>query len=234
MGLVITERQQKILEAIINEYIKKANPISSQFLEEEYDFGIRGAMIRREMQELCDMGYLTQPHTSAGRVPTDKAYRLYVDKLLAADFEGKHTSFHMDFEKGQNALLMLSALCKKISLFASNLTVGLLRDIDILWKEGWEEILREPEFQHPEFLLEFASMLKIMEEKLDEIRPSGGITVYIGNENPFVKSDHFSTVITSCQFPNAKEATIAVMGPIRMHYDRTIKSLAALKAFLEK
>ena len=78
----ITLRQGQILEKITREYIRLARPVSSQLLEEKYKLGICPATIRIEMQRLTDEGYLYQPHTSAGRVPTDKGYRFFVDNLL--------------------------------------------------------------------------------------------------------------------------------------------------------
>ena len=73
------------MDTIIREYIQSARPVSSQYLGEKYDFGICPASIRIEMQKLTDDGFLTQPHTSAGRIPTDKGYRLFVDQLAEGD-----------------------------------------------------------------------------------------------------------------------------------------------------
>jgi len=78
-----TQRQTEILNRLIQEYIDSARPVSSQLLEKKYDFSICPAMIRIEMQKLTDQGFICQPHTSAGRVPTDKGYRFFVDNLLA-------------------------------------------------------------------------------------------------------------------------------------------------------
>ena len=77
------ERKFRILNAIITDYIKTAEPIGSRSLEKKHDFGISSATIRNEMSDLEDMGFLVQPHTSAGRIPSNKAYRLYVDKFMA-------------------------------------------------------------------------------------------------------------------------------------------------------
>jgi len=75
-------RKLKILQAIIDDYIRTAEPVGSRTLAKKYGLGISSATIRNEMSDLEDMGFLEQPHTSAGRVPSDKAYRLYVDKLM--------------------------------------------------------------------------------------------------------------------------------------------------------
>ncbi len=78
----LTERKLKILQAIISDYISTAEPVGSRTLSKKYQLGISPATIRNEMSDLEDLGFLTHPHTSAGRVPSDKAYRLYVNELM--------------------------------------------------------------------------------------------------------------------------------------------------------
>lgn len=76
------ERKKKILEVIIRDYINTAEPVGSRTLSKRYDLGISPATIRNEMADLEDLGFLVQPHTSSGRVPTQKAYRFYVDEVM--------------------------------------------------------------------------------------------------------------------------------------------------------
>ena len=78
----LSERKLKILQAIITDYIETAEPVGSRTLSRKYDLGVSAATIRNEMSEMEEEGYLKQLHTSSGRVPSDKAYRLYVDKLM--------------------------------------------------------------------------------------------------------------------------------------------------------
>lgn len=78
----LSERKLKILQAIISDYVRYAEPVGSRTLSRKYELGISPATIRNEMADLEEMGYLTHPHTSAGRVPSDKAYRLYVNALM--------------------------------------------------------------------------------------------------------------------------------------------------------
>ena len=78
----ITKRQEKILNSVIKEYIRFALPVSSQSLEEKYNFDVSPATLRNEMQVLSDLDYLLQPHTSAGRIPTDKGYRFFVNQIF--------------------------------------------------------------------------------------------------------------------------------------------------------
>ena len=74
----LNERKRKILNTIINEYISSAEPIGSRHIAKHADLGLSSATIRNEMADLEEMGYLEQPHTSAGRIPSDKGYRFYV------------------------------------------------------------------------------------------------------------------------------------------------------------
>ena len=78
----LSERKLKILQAIIADFIKNAEPVGSRTLSKNYALGISPATIRNEMSDLEEMGYLTHPHTSSGRVPSEKAYRLYVNQMM--------------------------------------------------------------------------------------------------------------------------------------------------------
>lgn len=79
---MLDDRKLKVLYAIINSYVDSAEPIGSRTISKNYDLGVSSATIRNEMSDLEDLGYLSKPHTSAGRIPSDKGYRLYVNELL--------------------------------------------------------------------------------------------------------------------------------------------------------
>jgi heat-inducible transcriptional repressor len=116
----LNERKLRILQAIISDFIYSAEPVGSRTLSKKYDMGISPATIRNEMSDLEEMGFLTHPHTSAGRVPSDKAYRLYVDDLMKKHeisedekkrISEKLTSNVMELEKTiQHAASLLSEL----------------------------------------------------------------------------------------------------------------------------
>ena len=76
---MITERQEKILHTLIKEYIDSASPISSELLKKRCGLAVSPATIRNDLQELTELGYIIQPHTSAGRVPTNKGYKLFIE-----------------------------------------------------------------------------------------------------------------------------------------------------------
>ena len=76
------ERRRRILAVVVNDYVRTAEPVGSEYLAQQYDFGVKPATIRNELAAMSDLGYLHQPHTSAGRVPSDMGYRFYVDELM--------------------------------------------------------------------------------------------------------------------------------------------------------
>lgn len=84
---MITERQQKILNSLIKEYIDRAEPISSDLLKKKCGLSISPATIRNDLQELTEEGYIEQPHTSAGRVPTEKGYRFFIEITFSGNLE---------------------------------------------------------------------------------------------------------------------------------------------------
>ena len=78
----LTDRKKRILKAIIRTYMETGEPVGSRTISKDKDLNVSSATIRNEMSDLTDMGYIVQPHTSAGRIPSDKGYRLYVDELM--------------------------------------------------------------------------------------------------------------------------------------------------------
>ena len=78
----LTDRKKRILKAIIRTYMETGEPVGSRTISKDKDLNVSSATIRNEMSDLTDMGYIVQPHTSAGRIPSDKGYRLYVDQLM--------------------------------------------------------------------------------------------------------------------------------------------------------
>ena len=235
--MVTTKRQNLILEKIIEEYIGSAKPISSQLLEKRYDFGVCPATIRIEMQKLTDEGFLYQPHTSAGRVPTDRAYRFFVDKLFEEGLPDLKENLRLgDWLEGEieDSLKFIQTITKNLALASSNLALSYLFNEKIFWKEGWEEILQEPEFQKTDFISSFTKLLKNFEKELEGLKLDSGIKVYIGKENPFSRARDFSIIISQCHFAEEEKGIISLLGPKRMAYDKNIALINSFKNILER
>lgn len=97
MGAELTQRRRDILEALVNEYVAHATPVASRVLSEQYGFGVSSATVRSELAHLEETGYVTSPHTSAGRVPTDSGYRTFVDDLMSRGVEDADAQLSSDF-----------------------------------------------------------------------------------------------------------------------------------------
>ena len=208
---MLTQRQEKILESLIREYIERARPVGSEVLEKRYRFGLSPATIRNEMQELTQQGFIFQPHISAGRVPTDKGYRFFVDKLLEPGFD-ENLSIAGD----------VRGLTKFLASESFNLALGYLFAEKILWKEGWRWVLSEPEFAQTGLAAKLAKVIDEFEENIEDFfLPE--IKVYIGRENPVSKIQDFSLITLGCS-----QGLLAILGPKRMNYDRNIKLICSL------
>jgi len=221
---MITERQKDILNGIIKEYISSADPISSQLLEEKYELGICPATIRSEMQKLTNEGFLCQPHTSAGRIPTDKGYEFFVEKLFEEMLSGQDKSFNLGdwlWKESEDISKLASLITKDVAEASSNLALTYLVEDEILWKEGWENILKEPEFEEKRQIEHFIDFLKSFEANIKETCSDRRIQIYIG-KNPFSKFHDFSIILSSCRFPKKQKGFLAILGPKRMNYDRNI------------
>lgn len=235
----ITERQEKILNKVIQEYINSVQPVSSQLLERKGSFRISPATLRIEMQQLTDEGYLFQPHTSAGRMPTDKGYRFFVDNLLKEEALGfEEDKFFDEIEKIEkemkNSLQFAQALTKRIAELTSNLAMSYLPEEKIVLKEGWVRILKEPEFEDANCLLKFAETVDDCEKNIEKFfKNSLGFEIYIGKENPLLKVENFTIIFSRCHFPN-EEGIVAILGPKRMAYQKNIGLINSIVKSLEK
>lgn len=121
---MITNRQEKLLNFLVKEYIDTSEPVSSKALKKSCDLDVCGATIRNDLQELTEAGYITQPHTSAGRVPTQKAYRYFAEKLEAqrqkefSDFIMRQVRFaHEEMEREMKQMQELMHSLEQDNMF---------------------------------------------------------------------------------------------------------------------
>lgn len=122
MNFNMDERKIKILEAIICDYIYTGEPVGSRTIAKKYDLGISSATIRNEMSDLEEMGFIEQLHTSSGRKPSDKGYRLYVDKLIQLQRLTPEEELKIKAELINEALYEVNKIVKKATVLLSELT----------------------------------------------------------------------------------------------------------------
>lgn len=237
----LTKRQEKILTVLVQEYIDKAEPVSSKLLCKKGGLKFSPATIRNELQKLTDSGFISQPHTSAGRVPTSKGYRFFVDKLMEGheNVLSKIPASILNEMKGEPSddLRFLESFTKAVAVLSSSLVFTYLDDKDILWKDGWKEVFQNPEFQKPDTMAGFMGAVEGLEKNIREFitdfDDSEDIRVYIGKEEPALKSPEFSLIVSRTRFPDKENGVLALLGPKRMEYERNIGLMQSLIKSLE-
>jgi heat-inducible transcriptional repressor len=215
---MMTDRQQQILCAIVEQYAEVASPVGSSLLSKV--FNVSSATIRAEMAELEHMGYIMQPHTSAGRVPTDKGYRSYVNSL--GDEQQPLNELRM--ERALNARVESGGLPERTirnaveTLVEATSNLGLATIGDRLYMSGLSNLFGQPEFLDVLQVQQVARLLDNLEPWLYEASPNKLLNVYIGHENPIGRSAGCSLIISRFRSPYSDHSYIGVLGPTRQSY----------------
>jgi len=228
-------RRQKILSAIIESFIQNALPVGSKHLTESYDFEVSPATIRNEMAALESEGYITQPHTSAGRVPTSLAYRMMVNQMQGQNRVMKKAQADMLRIREQYYLKKAKEkLYDTVSILATatdNVSFATLPDKGRFFYIGISNILKKPEFMsEPE---KVSKVIEILENDLANVISGMEITeegaIYIGDENilPEFQSCSMLAIPYSHQ---GFSGVMGILGSTRMNYAYNI---AALKSALQ-
>lgn len=211
----MTPRQEKILAAIIEQYAEVAVPVGSSLLARA--FNVSSATIRAEMAELERQGYIMQPHTSAGRVPTDHGYRYYVNQL-----GGDKASSRV--EQALTARIASGGLPERTIRNAVDTLVELTHNLGLatigpqLYMSGLSNLFGQPEFMHPGQVQEVARLLDNLQPWLYETAPNEPLSVFIGRENPIGRTAGASLIISRFRSPFSDRSYIGVLGPTRQSY----------------
>lgn len=229
---MLSARQQSILNRVVDIYIDTAQPVGSkqitEIYTELYSRSYSPATVRHEMGLLEERGYLTHPHTSAGRIPTDRGYRYYVDYSLREELP-EQDMMETATQRLVPAVGPMEDLAEKISQLLSELSsyvsVVVIPDETRRKKrafvQGSSRLLDQPEFQDAQTI---KPLLKILEnsEALQACLPVGkeSVSIRIGEENTAPEFKQCA-VVASC-LNSEKLGTLAVIGPRRMKYSRMI------------
>ncbi len=230
------DRRGSILRAIVQQFITTASPVGSSVLREEFSFPFSSATIRNEMVALEDEGFLASPHTSAGRVPTERGFRFFVANCredifkirpsVALEFQQsleRHFAEKRADESTFDAVSVLTRLTPNVA-FAS---VPSSRRTFFL---GFSNFLKQPEFSSHSDLA--SGVFRVLEENFETVLENLDIgedpKIFLGSENvlPEIQSCALIVVRTQGGF-------LGILGPMRMNYARNIAALEAAKNFLE-
>jgi len=224
----MTERQAEILIAIIEQYAEIAVPVGSVTLAKL--FNVSSATIRSEMAKLEQMEMIAQPHTSAGRIPTDKGYRFYVNKLTETQYSpeiprlergARALETRVNSNRNHSDQAIRSAVDSLVELTHN---LGIATIDGRLYMSGIGNLFSQPEFMNGGSApLAVARLLDNLEPWLREAAPQETLSVYIGEENPIGKSSGVSLIISRFSSPYSDNSYIGVLGPTRLSYARTIR-----------
>lgn len=235
----MTDRQIQILAAIIEQYAEIAVPVGSVTLAKL--FGVSSATIRSEMAKLEELGMIMQPHTSAGRIPTDSGYRFYVNTLTEAH---ANETKPLQLDRGARAIearvsthgdradrAIRSAVDSLVDLTQN---LGLATIGDQLYMSGMGNLFSQPEFLQGNHTQAVARLLDNLEPWLREAAPNEPLNVYIGAENPIGKSSGASLIISRFRSPYSDHSYIGVLGPTRQSYGKVMRLVRHAGAMLEE
>lgn len=229
----------QILAAIIEQHAEIAAPVGSVMLAKL--FGVSSATIRSEMARLEEMGLIAQPHTSAGRVPTDAGYRFYVNTLTEAHANNPQSSLPdrnaraIEARIGDQSNRADKAIRSTVdSLVDLTHNLGLATIGDELYLSGIGNLFSQPEFAQGEHTQAVARLLDNLEPWLREAAPNEPLNVYIGAENPIGKSSGASLIISRFRSPYSDRSYIGVLGSTRQSYAKVMRLVRHAGAMLEE
>lgn len=244
--MTLSKRQEGILFAIIEEYAEMAAPVGSVTLAKL--FNVSSATIRAEMARLEDFGYIAQPHTSAGRVPTDAGYRYYVN-VISEHPEAVENFSHLTsgdeklLDRG-NRVLEVRINSQTRADFAIRGAVDSLVELtgnlglatigDQLYMSGIARLFTQPEFLDTQRVQAVAKLLDNLEPWLREAAPGQPLNIFIGQENPIGKTSQVSLIISRFRSPFSDRSYIGVLGPTRQNYAKVMSLVREAGRVLEK
>jgi transcriptional regulator of heat shock response len=236
----LRERKADVLRAVVADHIRTGEPVGSGTVARRYSLGVSSATIRNDMAILTEMGFLVQPHTSAGRIPTDSGYRFYVDTLprwpSLPDRQDQTIPLFLGgpppdpSDVVRRAALLLSRLTHYGALAqppeSSHVVIG-----------GAANIVSEETFERRETVRRLLEALEEEHDVLGLIRTAareGDVAVRIGRENPVAALREASLVVSSYGVGGRTVGVVAVIGPTRMHYREAISAVRAVSGHLSR
>ena len=231
----ITSRQAKILAAIVKENCENGQPVASKDLVDKYNFNVSSPTIRNEMQVLEKNGFIKQPHTSAGRVPTDKGFRYFVNQLMD---KVKLTLKEQDRLKTELMKLQMAnaeisrRLAKLLSDHSQQASFALFpEEVSTI---GLSNLLANPSMP-AEDAKEIAEFFDHIDEHAEEmIKDYGGHgpEAKIGKEITLSKNSDYSMIVSGLQLPSGKKGVIGLVGPKSMKYEKNMSLMQYIAKLL--
>ena len=224
-------RHQKILAAIVKEYSETATPVGSKEIVDRYGLSVSSATIRSDMAQLEKENYIMQPHKSAGRIPTDKGYRFFVNELMRR-FELSEKERKMLREE----IVKLKSVHEQLGRSISNLLAQVSGQaaFALLANEssatGLSKIIGEPELSDPKIVKDMTALFENIDEYSSRLVKKSEVTAeaFIGGESPIPVPKNLSLVVQNVKFRDGKKGVIGIVGPKRMSYAKNLSIMEYL------
>lgn len=219
----MNERKQLILNIIIEDYIATGQPVASNAIVEKYNLDLSPATVRNEMAELEAEGWITQPYTSAGRIPTEKAYLLFVDSLKTEHLSKKEQAL---FEDLGNDEMSAKQTAKKLAQISSLAVIWAFHKNHIYYT-GLSNLLQQPEFSQSRLTYDISAVIDRVDEIVDDIfeQVTFDPQILLGRNSPF---GPFSGAILSRYKTANGVGMIGILGPLRMDYGKNLARVSYL------
>lgn len=230
---MLKERQKIILEAVVRGYIRTAKPIASAELLNELDFEVSPATVRSEMLKLDELGYLEQPYTSAGRVPTDQGYRFFVDHAMDKTVPDKSERDMIRALFTHDTVEEFRRECSRTISHLARAFTAIGIDDDVLTDRGFTEMLDEPEFQDVSRIKQFGKLIDLLDQDLQSFLEDEEEKILIGVENPMKEARPYTMMITHWAHPKGFNGFLALVGPKRMDYQKNISLIRYINSYDE-
>jgi transcriptional regulator of heat shock response len=215
---MLTDRGEQILQAVIQGFIDTKEPISSGWLYDQYDFGIKPAMIRLELDALENEGYLEQPYHSAGRVPTDIGYEIFVRNLLAAQEAALRETVLRHFFLRSAWMDLVSELSAELGI------LGVVAARNAVYKTGLEQLIDHLDWSDREGIRSVIRDFDAVDERAPRAaeKIGAGPQVFIGKKSPVTKSENLAVVGGNYNIGDTTVSVFAI-GPKYMDYKKAIR-----------
>lgn len=224
-------RREELLSFVIRQHAATAEPVASEIVKDKAGLGVSPATIRNEMAALEKAGYLRQPHTSAGRVPTEDGYRYFITHCLEEKDVGEELGALREAMRGAERGEDSSGIKRLAKELASTVEEGVFVGFapSSTFYTGLSYLFDQPEFESVDLVRHLGEIIdnldRIVAELFEEVVP--GVKVYVGSENPF--GSRCGTVLLR---GGSDQPMMGVLGPMRMDYDRMVAMMRELEKVL--
>lgn len=234
---MINERQAHILSLVVGEFIATAQPVASGTITRKFNLSVSPATVRNDMAVLEAVGLLRQPHTSAGRVPTEEGYRFYlanfVDQRCSRRVCAPIRRASEDTNDARQKLRRIARALVELSGETAVSSLATSPKAHWMHYSGISNLFGKPDFSDVETMRSLSSIIDQFDDVLRGMfdRIDSDVNVWIGGENPF--GDQVATVMVKYQLPSRMTGLLGLVGPLRMDYEKNIRLLSEAKNVLD-